>query len=135
MINTDAAFDSNVLLYLISSEDNKAAAAENLLRQGGIVSTQVLNEITSVTRRKFRMEWPEIEALLLTIKEFCTITGVSVPGQEKGMQIAMRFGYTIHDSVILATALEAGCHTLYSEDMQHGQIIDGMRIQNPFGAV
>ena len=44
----------------------------------------------------------------------------------------MRHGLRIYDSLIIAAALEAGCDTLYSEDMQHGQVIEGIRIENPF---
>ena len=48
--------------------------------------------------------------------------------------IAARFGYRIYDSLIIASALEAACATLYSEDMQDGQVIEGrLTIRNPFG--
>jgi predicted nucleic acid-binding protein len=48
------------------------------------------------------------------------------------INISKRHGYRIYDSLILAAAMQAGCTTLYTEDMQHGQIVDGVRIMNPF---
>jgi len=43
-----------------------------------------------------------------------------------------RYGFRIYDSLIVVSALEAGCTTLYTEDLQHGQVIEGLRIENPF---
>ena len=52
---------------------------------------------------------------------------------DEALRLAERYGYSISDSLILASALEAGCETLWSEDMQHGLKIDGrLRIANPF---
>ena len=58
-----AFFDSNVLLYLTSGDASKADRAERLLSAGGVVSVQVLNEVAEVARRKFRMDWLEVDEL------------------------------------------------------------------------
>lgn len=50
----------------------------------------------------------------------------------KATDLAERYGYGIYDATILASALLAGCNVVYSEDMQHGQKIDGLTILNPF---
>ena len=58
---------------------------------------------------------------------------VTVDTHELGLDIAERFGFSLYDSMIVSSALQFGCTILYSEDMQHGQEIDGqLVITNPF---
>ena len=58
---------------------------------------------------------------------------ITLATHEAALGIAARFGYRIYDSLIIASALEAACATLYSEDMQDGQVIEGrLTIRNPF---
>jgi predicted nucleic acid-binding protein len=57
-----------------------------------------------------------------------------VDTHDQALRIAERYGFQIYDSLIVAAALEAGCTTLYSEDMQDGQSIDTLTIRNPFAA-
>jgi predicted nucleic acid-binding protein len=132
MNRIEVAFDSNVLLYLTSTDQAKAEQAENLVKAGGTVSVQVLNEVAAVARRKFRMEWSEIRELLWIIREVCEVEPTTIDTHERGIAIAQRFGYRIFDSLIIAAALDAGCTTLYSEDMQHGQRIETLTITDPF---
>ena len=127
----DAFFDSNVLLYLIGERD-KAARARELLVSGGTVSVQVLNECASVARGKFSLDWDEIRLMIEGISFSCKVRPVSLDVHLIGLDIAQRYGYSVYDSMIIAAALEAGCTTLYSEDMQHGQKIEGLAIRNPF---
>ncbi|HYQ91954.1 MAG TPA: PIN domain-containing protein, partial [Candidatus Competibacteraceae bacterium] len=49
-----------------------------------------------------------------------------------GLDIQTRYGFSFYDALIVASALEAGCTCLYSEDMQHGQYLEGLTIENPF---
>lgn len=135
MIRSSVAFDSNVLLYLTSAHPTKNRIAEDLLRAGGVVSVQVLNEVVAVARRKFRMDWSEVGELLSPIYSACRIVPVGFETHEGGMLIAERFGFRIYDSVILAAAIEAGCTTLLSEDMHDGQTIAGLTIRNPFAGL
>jgi predicted nucleic acid-binding protein len=134
MSAADVFFDSNVLLYLAST-GVRPARARLLLNRGGTVSVQVLNEIASVARRKFMMAWPEIHEILQVIHSACRIEPLSLTIHERGLAIAERFGFRVYDSMIVAAALEAGCTTLFSEDMQHGQRIDRMTIRNPFDRI
>jgi predicted nucleic acid-binding protein len=128
-----AFYDSNTLLYMISSDATKAGRIEALLVGGGVVSVQVLNEFTAVARRKFSLPWPEIEVALDPIKEAFEVEPVTLETYDLAVTVAQRFGYTIYDSLIIAAALIAGCDTLYSEDMQHGQVVaDRLTILNPF---
>jgi predicted nucleic acid-binding protein len=133
MSATEAFFDTNVVLYLLSEDTAKADRAEDLLAAGGTISVQVLNEFAAVARRKLRMSWPEVREALAPIRAVCTVEPLSVETHERATAVAERYGLTVCDSLIVAAALLAGCKTLYSEDMQHGQVIDrALTIQNPF---
>jgi predicted nucleic acid-binding protein len=133
-MKTDIFFDSNILLYLTSGEATKADLAEALIKAGGCVSVQVLNECSSVLRRKNGLEWPAIREFSETIMSACTVFAVTTEIHSKGLVIAERYKYRVHDSMLIAAALIHDCTTLYSEDMHNGQIIDGLTIRNPFAA-
>ena len=125
--------DSNVLLYLLSSNAKKADTAEAILRTGGLISVQVLNEIANVALRKLGMSWAEINQFLAPVRSLCTIESLTVETHDRGREVAERYGLSIYDSMIVSAALLAGCTTLYSEDMQHGLRVDKqLRVVNPF---
>lgn len=128
--------DTNVLVYLASSDPAKADRAESIIGTGGgIISVQVLNELTNVARRKMRMSWTETNAFLSMIRELLTAQPLTVEVHETGLQLAERYGFSIFDAMIAASALHADCDTLWSEDMQDGMTIENtLRIVNPFTA-
>ena len=126
-------FDTNVLLYLLSEDNIKADRAETIISRGGVISVQVLNEFSSVASRKLGMTYAEIRDALLAVRAVCQTQPVTVDTHELGLDIAERFGFSLYDSMIVSSALQFGCTILYSEDMQHGQEIDGqLVITNPF---
>jgi predicted nucleic acid-binding protein len=126
-------FDTNVLAYLASSDTAKADRAEAVIAEGGSISVQVLNELANVARRKMQMSWAETHALLNTLRGLLTVHPLTVDIHETGLRLAERYGISIYDAMIAASALQAGCDTLWSEDMQHGMVLDdGLRIVNPF---
>jgi predicted nucleic acid-binding protein len=126
-------FDTNVLVYLASGDVAKADRAEATLAKGGSISVQVLNELANVARRKMQMSWDETHSLLNTLRSLLTVHPFSIETHGAGLRIAERYGLSIYDSMIAASALHAGCDTLWSEDMQHGMKLDeGLRIANPF---
>jgi predicted nucleic acid-binding protein len=101
---------------------------------GGGSCVQVLNEFVAVARRKLGMSWEEVSAALEAIRVLCPApVAVTMETQEAAVRIAERLGYEIYDALAIAAALEAGCATLYTEDMRDGQEIEGLRIRNPFG--
>jgi len=126
-------FDTNVLLYLLSEDSRKADRAEAIMLKGGMINVQVLNEFSSVASRKLKMTYAEIRDALQIVRAVCQTQAVTIDIHELGLDIAERYGYTLYDSMIVSAALQSGCTILYSEDMQHGQIIEGqLRITNPF---
>jgi predicted nucleic acid-binding protein len=128
-------FDSNVLLYATSGEVAKADRAEQLIRAGGTISVQVLNEIANVTRRKLRYSWSQTNTLLLQLRGLLAVVPVTVAIHEAGIRLAERYGLSVYDAMIVAAALSSGCGTLWSEDMQDGLAVEGrLTIVNPFRA-
>jgi predicted nucleic acid-binding protein len=126
-------FDTNVLLYLVSNDPVKADRAEALLRDGGVISVQVLNELTHVARRKMRMSWSETRDFLSMLRGVLTVQSVTLGTHDTGLAVAERYGLSTYDAMIAAAALEAGCETLWSEDMQHGMALsERLHIANPF---
>jgi predicted nucleic acid-binding protein len=129
-------FDTNIPIYAFSEDDPRTEVARVLLATGGIISVQVLNELTNVLRRKLKFGWKEVKEALDALRVLCpSVTSITPETHEKALQIAERYGYRIYDSLIIAAALSAKSTTLYSEDMNDGQVIENvLTIRNPFQA-
>lgn len=135
MSGTEAFFDTNVLLYLLSGDAAKADCAEALFVRGGVISVQVLNEFASVSSRKLGMSWAEIRNVLKTVRAVCRVVPLSLETHDLGLALSERYGFAIYDSMILASALLAGCKVVYTEDLQDSQSIDSkLTVRNPFAA-
>ena len=125
--------DTNILLYLLSVDNDKADRAEMILRTGGLISVQVLNEMANVARCKLAMSWMEIEEVIALIRSVCPAAPLTVETHDRGRLVAERYGLSVYDAMIVAAALLGGCETLYSEDLQDGLLINHqLRICNPF---
>jgi len=129
-----AFFDTNVLVYVVGQKDERTAKAEALVANGGVVSVQVLNELASVSRRKLGMSWEEIGDALTAIRDLCpSPRSLTIDTHDAGVRIAAKYGFPFYDALIAAAALEAECTTLYSEDFQDGQVLEGrLTVRNPF---
>jgi predicted nucleic acid-binding protein len=129
-----AFFDTNVFVYAIIQDDPRSDHAEELIAQGGTVSVQVLSEFAAVVRRKTKMPWVEIRRALDGIRVLCPVPlPITLDTHQQALAIAERYGYRIYDALIVASALEARCTILYSEDMRDGQVIGRkLTIRNPF---
>lgn len=135
MSAAEAFIDTSVLLYLLSADDSKADRAEQLLQRRGTVSVQVLNEFSAVASRKQALSPAELREFLEGVREFCDTLPLTVEDHELGLEVLERYGFSLYDSMIVAAALRSGCRTLYSEDLQHGQVIDKrLKIADPFAA-
>ena len=128
-------FDSNVLLYVASRDPAKADRAEKLIGEGGMISVQVLNEITNVARRKMGMSWMETHAFLALVRSLLPVQPLTIDVHETGLALAERYGLSVYEAMIAASALHADCDVLWSEDMQNEMALnDRIRIVNPFRA-
>ena len=128
-----AFVDTNVLIYLMSADAARADRAEAVIAAGAVSSVQVFNEIANVARRKLGMGWQELDEFLALLRALCPPEPLTLASHDRGRQLAERYGLSVYDAMIAASALLAGCDVLYSEDMQHGLVIEGqVRICNPF---
>jgi predicted nucleic acid-binding protein len=133
MSDADPFFDTSVLLYLLSGDTAKADRVETLLSNRGVVSVQVLNEFAVVALRKLKMPLNEIREILETIRAVCAVEPITVETHDRGLAVLERYRFSLYDSMLVATALIAGAKIIYSEDLQHGQVIDDqLRVTNPF---
>ena len=125
--------DTNVLIYLLGDDDRKAGKAEALLREGGTISIQVLNELANVGRRKLGFSWDEVSEFLGSLRGLLDVVSLDAAVHEEGIRIGSRYGLSVYDGMIAGAALVAGCEILWSEDMHHGLVIDDqLHIKNPF---
>jgi predicted nucleic acid-binding protein len=126
-------FDTNVLLYVVSTDPAKADRAERLMLAGGIISVQVLNELANVARRKMRLSWTETHILLNAVRGLLSVHSITTELHDAGLVVAERYGLSIYDAMIVAAALHADCDKLWSEGMHNGLLVDSrVRITNPF---
>jgi predicted nucleic acid-binding protein len=133
MSGADSFFNTSVLLYLLSSETEKADRVEALLAESGVISVQVLNEFTAVASRKLSMPLGDIREVLEIVRTICRTEPLTVEDHDRAGEIMQRYKFSFYDSVIVASALRARCKILYSEDLQHGQVIEKqLRVTHPF---
>jgi predicted nucleic acid-binding protein len=125
-------FDTNVLVYAFLDVEKRGRALD-VLADGGLISAQVLNEFTHVAHRKRQRAWSEIEAALEIIRDrFPDIVPITAETHASAVALARDHRFAFYDALIVAAALEAGCDTLFSEDMHHGGTFKGLTIIDPF---
>jgi predicted nucleic acid-binding protein len=124
--------DTNVLIYAQQAHRHSARAQE-VLAEGGVISVQVLNELTSVLRKKRRRAWPDIEAVLEDLAVLLPAPRpLTAETHASAVSISRDLGFSFYDALIVASAMENNCDTILTEDMRDGQIIGPVGICNPF---
>jgi len=128
-----AFFDTNILVYAIGEDQAKADLAWDRLLAGGVISVQVLNEIVSVSRRKMKRSWDQIDQTLLDIRSLdLEVVPLTLTAHDAAVIISRDHHLRIYDAMIVASAQEAGCDVLWSEDMADGHRLGALTIRNPF---
>jgi len=129
--------DTNVLVYLFDNDaPKKQSRARQLLENEAedlVLSTQVLGEFyVTVTRKLAKPLAPRVARK--AVDDLCALRVRSV--RVELVQAAMRRSdasqLSYWDALIVETALDAGTAVLLTEDLQHGQVFDGLRVANPF---
>ena len=127
-----AFLDTNILIYA-QGAGAKSEVARQMILAGGVISVQVLNEFAAVLRRKFGFEWEVIAEAIADVRTALDpVRPIDVVIHTEAVSLAHTHGFSFHDSLIIASALEAGCDTLLTEDLQSGRRIAGLMIVNPF---
>lgn len=132
--------DTNVLVYSFDSANpDKLLKAQELIKRAlsddtGVISYQVIQEFVNVATRKFDPVLQPKDCALFMHEVLFPLWSVhtSIELYILALNVMERWQYAFYDSLIVASALETACETLYSEDLQHGQQINGLTILNPF---
>ena len=130
--------DTNILLYAVSgdvAERGKRDLAKSILATPGCVfSLQVFNEfvVRATDPRKISRVPPETVRQLTSVWSRHKVQALDLTVFDRAWEVARRTNYSWWDCTIVAAALVAGCDRLLSEDMQHGHVVDSVRIENPF---
>jgi predicted nucleic acid-binding protein len=133
-------FDSNVFIYILDgSQPVKRDIARQLIddaiaADSGCISFQVVQETLRVITGKLARRASEADAAKFMRHSLQPLWRVmpSAALYQKCLEVQARWKLSFYDSLIVAAALEVGCKRLLSEDLQHGQRIEGLRIENPF---
>ena len=127
-----AFLDTNILIYAQGS-GRKSEIVRQAILAGGVISVQILNEFAAVLRRKLRFEWDVIAEAVADVRiALDPVRPIDVAIHTEALALARSHGFSFYDSLIIASALDAGCDTLLTEDLQTGRRIAGLTIVNPF---
>jgi len=134
--NQKIFLDSNIVIYAYcnNSVDKQQKAKKLFVEKEITISTQVLQETANTLYRKFKADFHTICSLLEECVDNVSMLHVNTGKTVfQACKIAEKYQYSFYDSLIIASALEAECQILYSEDMQHNQFVEGkLKIINPF---
>jgi predicted nucleic acid-binding protein len=139
-MSAECFIDTNLFIYQLEAlDERKTATADRIIRRGietgnACISFQVVQECLNTVLRKAEIPLDTdqtriyLEAVLAPLLQI----SASIPLYHRALDIQARYCYGFYDALIIAAALEAGCTRLYSEDLQHGQRIERLAIENPF---
>jgi predicted nucleic acid-binding protein len=137
-MNAEVFIDTNIFLYSLSDNPDEALKAERarqlLLDENWGWSAQVAGEfyyIATSLKRQFRLAPSLAKEYVETWLNFPT-TPIAASTVREALQLAAKFKINYWDAAIIAAARDLGCHTIYSEDLSHGQNYDGVVVINPF---
>ena len=139
-MSAECFIDTNVFVYQVDSRDaRKQVIAERTVRQAlitgdGCISFQVVQECLNTVTRKAQipLSLPQAQAYLDAVLAPLLAVNASAGLYRRALGLQGRWQFSFYDSLIIAAALEAGCTRLISEDLQHGQRVESLVIENPF---
>ncbi len=130
-------FDTNIIVYsLLANIDEKknSLSKELILKQSynSLISNQVINETINVLIR-YNISNIKIKEIIEIIYNSFNVFTINYSTSKTALELRDKFNYSYYDLLIISSALETGCNILYSNDLQHNQIISSkLRIINPF---
>ncbi|MDN5850832.1 MAG: PIN domain-containing protein [Nitrococcus sp.] len=139
-MSVECFIDTNLFIYQLEARDErKGAIADHIIRHGieggtACISFQVIQECLNTMLRKaeIQLSTEETRSYLETVLEPLFRVSANISLYQHALGIRARYRYGFYDALIIAAALDAGCTRLYSEDLQHGQRIGELIIENPF---
>lgn len=136
--NSKVFFDSNILIYVVDDRDltkqNKAIEiiTKSIDSENGIISTQSLQEFYNATTRKLRCTPEKAKEYAKNFASSFDVQQISPDMIYNAIDISIANKISFWDSLIVSAAQDSGCVIIYSEDLNDGQIINGVKILNPF---
>lgn len=133
-MNDHVAVDTNILLYSIDLDSpEKMQRSINLVENKPAICSQNLSEFINVLLRRWKYPKDKIHLIVKEILNACLLNPTTNETYHRGFDLVSKYNFQIFDAIIVASALEAGCSILYTEDMQHDLIVENqLRITNPF---
>ncbi len=134
-MNDKIFVDSNIFLYAFSTLDplKQLRAKDIVLSPNRVISSQVINEVSSNLLKKLKLEEAKVTGFVLDCYERYAVVNFSKSLFVAAVLLRQSHRLSYYDSLIVAAAVESGCDVLYSEDMAHNQLMGGcVRIVNPF---
>jgi predicted nucleic acid-binding protein len=139
-MSAESFIDTNLFIYQLEAlDEGKSARADHIISRGvethdACISFQVVQECLNTALRKAEipLNKDQMRTYLDKVLEPLFRVPASVSLYNRALDIEAHYRYSFYDSLIVAAALDAGCTRLYSEDMQDGQRIEGLTIENPF---
>ena len=128
------AIDTNILLYSIDKDDSrKLNIAVKLIENNPTIFSQNISEFMNVLLNKWKYPKAQLGLIVSEILDSCLLMSTSTRAYKNSFELIKKYDFQVFDSIIIASALEAGCTILYSEDMHNGLIIENqLEIINPF---
>jgi predicted nucleic acid-binding protein len=128
-----AFVDTNIVVYAESADGDKTGRAVQIVESLPVISTQVVNETISVLTRRHGFSLAEAYEVAESLLELCEVVPVEAATIREAIRVAGRYRLSHWDSLIVAAALLSDCDTLYTEDLQHGQVFENrLKVINPF---
>ena len=133
-MNDQVAVDTNVLLYSIDLEaPEKMQISLVLVEKEPVICSQNLSEFINVLLRRWKYPKDKVSLVVAEVLKTCIFYPNTKETYLQGFDLVAKYDFQIFDAIIVASALEAGCNILYTEDMQHGLVVENqLQIVNPF---
>lgn len=134
---TDNIFiDTNLWVYLFSDDGEKKSSVSRLIRENFkniLTSSQILGELFNVLIKKEITDLDKARGIVFRIADDFPVLSIDKEVVKKAIDLKIRYGYSYWDSLVIASALNTQCNSIYTEDLHHNQLIEGnLRILNPF---
>lgn len=134
MMSKPSAVDTNILVYLHDTNNlSKRSIAVSILFQKPKIPSQVILEYLNVTRKLLPLTKENLLVQAIRLFGRCEVINVTMSTLQLAAELVRKYRFQLFDSIIVAASLESNCEVLYSEDMQHGLVVNGtLTIVNPF---
>jgi predicted nucleic acid-binding protein len=123
-MNADFFMDTNIAVYALGMPSLKRDIARQLISGRPVISTQVVMETVNVLIKKFKIEKTKAFEAVLELIDKTEMKNTTPDSVINAFEISVKYQLSHWDGLIIASALEANCSTLFSEDMQHGMVIE-----------